>query len=434
MRRTHGALTVLATVKPGASDALRGVLARIDADIEDNPLVPFKTIETVHFARWAILPLGEDAAGTPIAEQLLFATSHDLPTDVHIAELLTRVGRGIDEVYRHCEGYPAGPDRTRESRWAYLMAHAVDCTTLYVGAPELTVGRVHAEAALRERIEAFLDGPGAPTAASPPDGIRDDVRGFVAAEPDLAWAVDSPGPAIRPLGALGWAGLVALALLVAPLILLWLAVTRVHEAMDERRGLTDPQDVVAEPGSQAHGAHVRTVAEKEDQIVQNQLTHVVALKPGWFRRASLRVVLALLDFGGRNVYNQGVLFGVSTLHFVRWVVIDGGRRLLFVTNYDGSMTGYVSDFVHKSWQIPSALTAIWTHTIGFPRTRFLVGQGARDVERFTAFLRGHQVETQVWYSAYKRLTTGNLVNNARIRRGVSDGPDQVTTEEWLGRL
>jgi hypothetical protein len=233
---------------------------------------------------------------------------------------------------------------------------------------------------------------------------------------------------------LGWVGLAAAILLLVPLIVVWLLVARAHEALDERRGLTDPPDVASEPDSRAQGAHVRAVAAREDEIVQNQMTHVVAVKRGWFRRVSLRVVLALLDLGGRYVYNQGELFGVSTLHFVRWVKIDGGRRLLFVTNYDGAMTGYVSDFVHKSWQVPSALTAIWTHTIGFPQTRFLVLRGARDVDRFTAFLRGYQVETQVWYSAYKRLTTANLVNNARIRRGLSDELDAASVDAWLGRL
>jgi hypothetical protein len=454
MRRTHGALTVLTVVRPGASDALREVLARIDADVEDNALVPFKAITSVHFARWAILPAATDAAGAPIAEQLLFATSHDLPTEDHLADLLTRAARGIDEVYRHCEGYPAAEDRTRESRWAYLIAHAVDTDTLYVGAPELSVARIHAEGRLRERVEDLLDGPGAGDADSPSvagdpedtrparnwsrwtghtaDDVRSAVRTHVAATD--AWALESPGPRIRALGVLGWVALAGLGLLLVPLILLWLLLARVHEALDERRGLTGPQDAVAEADSPAQGAHVRAVAAREDQIVQNQMTHVVSVKPGWFRRASLRLVLALLDFGGRNVYNQGELFGVSTLHFVRWVRIDGGRRLLFVTNYDGAMTGYVSDFVQKSWQVPSALTAIWTHTVGFPRTRFLVLQGARDVDLFTAFLRGHQVETQVWYSAYKRLTTANLVNNARIRRGLSDTLDPGAVGAWLGRL
>ncbi len=108
--------------------------------------------------------------------------------------------------------------------------------------------------------------------------------------------------------------------------------------------------------------------------------------------------------------------------------------MLFLTNYDGSMVSYVGDFVNKSWQIPSALTAIWSNTAGFPDSRWLVLDGARDIDGFTAFLRDHQVPTQVWYSAYKRSTNGNVLNNAGIRRGLFSDLDDREIQEWLRRF
>jgi hypothetical protein len=126
--------------------------------------------------------------------------------------------------------------------------------------------------------------------------------------------------------------------------------------------------------------------------------------------------------------------GVSTLHFVRWEIIDGGKRLLFLTNYDGSMISYVGDFINKSWQIPSALTAIWSNTVGFPKTHWLILEGARDINRFTAFLLDYHVPTQVWYSAYKRFTTGNISNNEKIRRGLFGNLNEQETVEWLQRF
>ncbi len=116
------------------------------------------------------------------------------------------------------------------------------------------------------------------------------------------------------------------------------------------------------------------------------------------------------------------------------MIIDEGKRLLFLTNYDGSMISYVGDFVNKSWQIPWALTAIWSNTVGFPDTRWLILDGAKNINRFAAFLRNHQVPTQVWYSAYKRSTNGNIMNNARIRRGLFSDLVGLDTLEWLRRF
>ncbi len=107
---------------------------------------------------------------------------------------------------------------------------------------------------------------------------------------------------------------------------------------------------------------------------------------------------------------------------------------MFLTNYDGSMLAYIGDFVHRSWQVPSVLTAIWTNTLRFPPSRWLVLDGARDVPRFTAFLREHAVPTQVWYSAYKGVTAGNKLNNDRIRRGLAGELGEEETRVWLRRF
>jgi hypothetical protein len=231
--------------------------------------------------------------------------------------------------------------------------------------------------------------------------------------------------------------------MLAPGLVLGLLLIRMKEFGDDRRearrraaavGAETTGPEMAHPDRHVIDDNIRAVTVREDHLVQNQLSHVVEVKAGWVRRATLGALLPVLNFGARHIYNQGSLFGVSTLHFVRWVLIDGGRRLMFLTNYDGSMINYVGDFVNKSWQIPSVLTAIWSNTVRFPPTRWLLFAGARDIKGFTAFLREHQVETQVWYSAYKRVTTGNIINNARIRRGLVGNFNEEDTLEWLKRF
>ncbi len=46
----------------------------------------------------------------------------------------------------------------------------------------------------------------------------------------------------------------------------------------------------------------------------------------------------------RKIFVFGKLGEISTIHFARWISIDHGQRLLFLSNYDGSWTNYLGDF------------------------------------------------------------------------------------------
>ena len=56
-------------------------------------------------------------------------------------------------------------------------------------------------------------------------------------------------------------------------------------------------------------------------------------------------------------------------------MIDNGRRLLFLSNFDGSWENYLDDFIDKA---SIGLTGVWSNTLKFPRTYFLVLGGASD--------------------------------------------------------
>jgi hypothetical protein len=156
-------------------------------------------------------------------------------------------------------------------------------------------------------------------------------------------------------------------------------------------------------------------------VVQNQISAVGNVKRGMFRLLTMRVLLWGLGFAARHVFNNGDLgtvkllkiYGVDTIHFAQWIVIDEGRRVLFFSNYDGSLVSYMDDFVNKvAW----GLNAVFSNGEGYPNTRWLLFDGARDEQQFKAFLYKHQIPTQAWYSAHKRYTALNLRNNAGIRR------------------
>ncbi len=92
------------------------------------------------------------------------------------------------------------------------------------------------------------------------------------------------------------------------------------------------------------------------------------VKPGRFRLLTLRAVLFGLNFTTRHIFNRGNLSGVKTIHFARWVFLDGKRRMFFASNYDGSMESYMDDFIDKvAW----GLNLVFTNGVGYPKTRWL---------------------------------------------------------------
>ena len=118
---------------------------------------------------------------------------------------------------------------------------------------------------------------------------------------------------------------------------------------------------------------------------------------------------------------------MKTIHFARWVFLDGKRRMFFASNYDGSLESYMDDFIDKvAW----GLNLVFSNGVGYPRARWLVFGGARDELAFKDYLRVHQVPVRVWYSAYGDLTALNIAQNERLRAGLRDG-DAL---EWVQAL
>jgi hypothetical protein len=217
---------------------------------------------------------------------------------------------------------------------------------------------------------------------------------------------------------------VPLALLpFTPLILAslpWVAVLlRLHE-------ITDPA-----PRSTPDPAHVAQLAAIEDHVAQNQFSALGFVKPGPFRRSLANVVLFGTNYAARHFFNHADLAGVTTIHFARWVFLDDERRVIFCSNYDGSLESYMDDFIDKvAW----GLNAAFSNGYGFPKTRWLFLDGARDEQAFKQFLRSHQHPTEVWYAAYPHLTALNVENNAQIRAGLYGRMSEAQAAAWLRKL
>lgn len=420
----HTILTFVTKVEPGRVEELREFLSAIaaSADLAANPHLPFGSLKSLHFAS---LVLHEDETYGPY---LIFENNFDGSLDAYLDELYENAAEGLHRIYSNCREYPAGSPAGRERILSYLRAHVVRPNAYHIGNVGRGVERIRREEGLRDDLENFLDGVvKVGRDREPPGVIRQEVQSFARSRPDYEWAANAAPRQTRmerflPRFNLILAALIALVLLplmILPLIV-WVIVLRRKERRDGE--LSDPGD---------HG-HVLRLVEREDRthVVQNHLAHMTLVKPGRFRRATLRGVLWLVNLVARTS-TSGTLIGIPSIHFAHWALIDDGRRLLFLSNFDGSWENYLDDFIDKA---SVGLTAVWSNTVDFPRTRFLFYEGSRNGALFKAWARKTQTYTNVWYSAYQNLTVQSVDNNSSIREDLLKPLDDAATRSWLWRF
>lgn len=160
---------------------------------------------------------------------------------------------------------------------------------------------------------------------------------------------------------------------------------------------------------------------------QNHMTAVSVMKPGLLRWFLLGFSFYVISITARWAFRPGHLGDTGQIHFARWVRIPGTDRLVFFSNYGGSWESYLEDFVTKA---SAGLTAIWSNTKGFPRSRFLFLDGSRDGDRFKRWARAEQIPTSFWYSAYPDLNTTLIRKNSQIRQGLY-GARASEARDWL---
>jgi hypothetical protein len=395
-------LIVIARVRPGSEERLRATLNRIGNDVKGKRLKPgvteahidFPSSRTIHFARLALL---DDPDSGPKRKRLLLATDYDGRWRDHVMELFALTSLP-EEIWGCCEGYTG--------RWgfpAFIRRNTVKPQAYYIAFRGLSLGQIRLLNQLRQHSTA-PPGSAQPTPSQAAERILNDLLRL-------------PVTGLNVLGMLVRRGpfhtLRAAKRVNATLDRIWWAklfnrLTLNRFSPPPTNYSQAPVDALADctpatPEDEVSSNEAWEGTPGEDLVSQNQLTLVTVVRPEQLDQ--LHAVLEVIDLYARRLAEQGSLAGIQTIHTVRWALLDGGKRLLLASNYDGTWESYIAEFAEL---ILSGLDAIWEGSYGFPEL------GAPDVAAFKNFLRCHQAPANVFYSAYPTATVPNIVDAIQI--------------------
>ncbi len=430
---TQKVLTIVADVAPERLDEVRQAVEVVKADPGGNALLPLAQFESLHFASLVL----SEAPGLK-RPALIFECNVDGSEKAWLAELANRAGTGVEAVFGGSPGFPGAGDPARLRSW--LADRVVQARAFHIGATGRSLARIRDEERLHDAISDFLDEEdrrGALDGATPGE-VRAKVQAFVRGEPALQWALSPPSarqtmrdklvPRARAAAAI--AAAVVLSPILVPVLLVGFVVLVIKERTDPvQSGPADP-------------AQIRMLEEDDDLgaledasgrhlLCQNHLSSVIPVKPGILRAVLLPGVLFVLNLIARISFTKGRLGGIPSIHFAHWTLIDRGRHLVFLSNFDGSWESYLGEFIDKA---AIGLTGVWSNTVNFPRTRYLIRAGAADGPRFRHWARASQCRTSAWYTAYPGLTMTAIDNNTAIREDLFTKLDDDGTVRWLRRL
>ena len=212
---------------------------------------------------------------------------------------------------------------------------------------------------------------------------------------------------------------VALAFIVVSLFVPWLRaavaglVLIVVGLIVWLRRLETTDKVHTQPKIDPH--ELAEIMKLEDRVSQNHMGSIVHVKPGVLRAILIRLGLTGLGLLLRYRATDGYLKFMRTIHFAHWALIDNGSRLLFFSNFDSSWESYLDDFIEKAHE---GLTLAWSNGLGFPRTRFLLGDGATNGLLFKTWARHSMARSLFWVSAYPELSVNQIERNCDIATGL----------------
>ncbi len=454
--RAPHSLTCLFDIDPQQLEELRKELDAAGDQITRTPDLNLDAVKSLQFFRVQIFPDPEDEHGP----RLLFNTVYDGPLHDHLDELLAHIGKWFGSLLSK---YSQAKDTSNSALAELMLQHRVGENTLYLGFVLGSAEQIRQEHRLREMLGNFADQRidvgkwGSNTSAesirqelrAPVFGLNDDslpsgprpkstllarvcrlldmTKGFLSPFSGLLYHGDVwnwllPPDIPQPL----WWRVIVKTLLPLHYVYTYVP-TQIYLNYVERVESTEEFESV-----QVSPDEVEILLRREDHQTQNPLSACTVVRDSDARRSIVGRILRLGKDGSRHIWNYGRLAGIDTIHCARIMQIDGGRRLLFMSDYDGSWERYLIDFLTVG---NFAVVPIFTNMRGCPPTRRLLQITPKFAPRFLAFTRRSQMPVQVWYSAWPDLSMKNLLSNRRLRDGLFvESMSEADAAVWLREL
>ncbi|WP_415919575.1 hypothetical protein [Tateyamaria sp. SN6-1] len=406
----HNKFTIVVPILPGQQGAVRAMLEPVGTLCPDTSGDPFgfAQIETLHFASLCLFDDTEDGWS------LLFEHNIDGTIETHIDNVLA-VAETLDggafllSLCGHCAGFSGD---TLGALRAFLLEHVIKPQAGFISAVGMSRDQIRLDARVYDVVDAALGPAGEPLS---PAEAQDRVIAALDADPSVAdWqSFPDPGTALGLMGKIAAViSLIANAIAFAVLAIVNLPRER---AADEERARPDPDLQMS-------------LAREEDLIPTNHMLSVVYVHTDAGRQLAKRAAFGLLRNLVTLVFRKGFLGEIDTIHFAHWSFCNDNRRLIFVSNYDGSWRSYLDDFTLKA---SNGLNLAWAHSVGYPKTWAMLKGGASNGPQFIDYARRSMYPTLVWYSAYPSVSATNIDRNRQLRAALIKARQGSTDTSWL---
>lgn len=389
-------LNLLVPIKEGEVAKVRELLAEIDRDMTRNQYIRFPESELTHFARFFITRDEKPRLG--------FGATYNGNLKPYTDELL-KIGPGLEELWGRCEGFTS-----RERFYDFVKANAYPSGMVFFGFKGVTVKQVRAWIALREKINSMIGTHylGLGDLLDKVEAVRS-KQGFIAVYTKLIqrWRENFVEVVRR---------------IVVPPVQEFARFLGNRDVAEDWSRMTTNFDGDIEKRKRELDAILELEAT-ENQHAQTTMTVMADLKPG--RMNQVRFLFAIAPPILEYSWNPGNFAGVYSLHSFRFALIDGGTRVWFMSNYNGSAENYFSDFIDKlNWGINAA----YTHCIDYPEG------GMNQQDAFAYWIRTRQMPALVYYSAYPDNGIHKTLKDREIAQILGTGFDRAEAERLLELL
>ena len=442
MHNVNTGYSIVAKIKEGHAVALQSLLAELNKDPGKNTKLPLDDFQTTHFVNIIVIP-EQEYGKKKLPASLLVATSFSGPLRQHTEELLGKGAQALTELFQHCEGFPDAANATVRELKGFIKKYR-RWDTFYSGMQQLSKNDILRTDELRKKIQDFiyLGRKNDTLNTSTPEATQKQVQEYIKHQPGFEWAGTKKEKSLSAFITLYWSLGVFIAvtlfllysvfeflvihnsffkipffLTIAILVFLILLILAMRKY--ERK----EQFVQKRPDDAA----VKRIASSQHFPVLNTMCVSGGLKSGWLRpvifQLALRAVIMVRGF-----------LTIPTVYTARWIAIDGGRRLVFISNFENFTETYVRDFIDNRGSAKK-INLLFGQGSGYPPTKWFLGGGALDdPNAFLYEVMANHHLTDFWYCPYHHLSIENINTNRRIAEGLNAKLSGTQTIEWLQLL